>query len=250
MNSEHHSHTRDELMERIRTNQVRMRPRAYFVLKVAALITLISLILIISILLSNLISFDLRLNGHDAFFAFGLRGIWIILLTFPWWLLVIDLALIVLLRSLLSAFSFGYKNGWLPLVFGLLLISGIAGAMLDHGTPLNDTLLRDADDQRLPSPVNALYTSVRHDPHEENGEFRGIVERVDGSRLYLSVHHEAGTSTMLIIQLPDTDDGGRFSVGDAVVVLGEMEEGFVRAYGIQLIDRNGIAPSSSSESAM
>jgi len=231
-------------MERIQARQVSMRPRAYFMLKLASLAALSGLILVISILLSNLISFDLRLNGHDRLLGLGWRGIYIAIVSFPWWLLVIDVGLIVLLRSLLKAYSFGYKNAWLPLVGALLLISSAAGATLDHGTMLNDTLLQRADDDRLPSPINALYAEIRHLPHEENGEFRGRIMRVDDATLYLATHRES-TTTPLIVKLPTKgpDVDKVFEVGQTVVVLGELEEdGIVYAFGIRPIDESSIPP--------
>jgi hypothetical protein len=131
---------RERILEKIDTRELSMRPKIYFTLKVAALVLITLAVLVISIFIFNFILFSSRINGHESLLGFGPRGILTFLEFFPWWLLGIDIALIILLEWLLRQFRFGYKSPVLYLLLTLLVVTASTAFLIDRGTAFNDQL--------------------------------------------------------------------------------------------------------------
>lgn len=151
---------KEKILADIRSGQVQMRPRLYFVLQVAALCMLAFVVLVISVFIITFILFSIRINRADTLLGFGPQGWGAFIHFFPWDLLLIDIALIALLQALLRTFRFGNKIPALYLLVGLLAATLVAGLVIDRGTPFNDTMMeRHAG---LPPPFGDLYGRARH----------------------------------------------------------------------------------------
>src|SRR5690348_1082993 len=100
---------KQDIMNRIKSGELDMRPRIYFMLKLAALIVLMVATLVVSIFILTFILFSIRINSQDVLLGFGSRGLTTFLRFFPWGLLFIDIALIFLSQHLLRQFRFGYR---------------------------------------------------------------------------------------------------------------------------------------------
>jgi len=156
---------KEKILSDIRSGQVHMRPRFYFVLQVAALALLAFVVLVISVFIFNFILFSIRINHVDTLLGFGPRGWGAFIQFFPWTWLLVDILLIAVLEWLLRTFRFGTKIPALYLLGALVAVTLVAGLAIDKGTPLNDDLLqRHAG---LPPPFGDLYSHVRH--HEADG---------------------------------------------------------------------------------
>lgn len=225
---------RGDVLARIRAHEVAMRPRVYFTLRFVALVAVSVAILLISIFIFNFILFSIRLNGDDALLGFGPRGIEAFLRFFPWTLLVLDIALVMLLQWLLRSFRFGYKRPVLPLLGGLLLFTLVAGLAMDRGTGVNEQLLRGADRHLLPPPFGDVYGRVRHDLPPGSGLWRGSVTAINGNKVTVAV----GTTSLTFL-LPDNDDRATTTdlhVGDPVLVAGDQKDGVIQAFGLRKLD--------------
>ncbi|HEV7449094.1 MAG TPA: hypothetical protein VGP13_00955 [Candidatus Paceibacterota bacterium] len=146
----------DTILQKIRDGKLTMRPRFYFTLKAAALVLVALGVLVVSIFLCNFIFFIIRINGHESLLARP-GGIFLFLRFFPWGLLVIDAALIVLLEVLLKSFRFGYKS---PIVYTTIAVLAVViplGFAIDRATDINDRVLERADHHGLPPPFGELY---------------------------------------------------------------------------------------------
>src|ERR1041385_3285643 len=148
---------REAVLAKIKKEQVTPHPRAYFVLQIIALAAVSLAVLGISVFLCNFIFFAIRISGSRELLGFGNRGLAIFFHVFPWWLLVLDIGLIVLLEGLLRRFRFGYRSPILYLLFALLVITISTGYTLDRATLFNDFLHDRAHEHRLPGPLNFLY---------------------------------------------------------------------------------------------
>jgi hypothetical protein len=151
---------KEKILSEIRSGQIKMRPRLYFVLQVVALVVLALLVLGISVFIINFILFSIRLNRIDSFLGFGPRGWGAFVHFFPWTLLLADIGLIALLEWLVRRFRFGSKIPVLYLLGGLLLLTVFTATMLDRGTPFNDDLFRMR--AGLPPPFSLIYQQARH----------------------------------------------------------------------------------------
>jgi hypothetical protein len=146
----------ERLLSKIRSGELTMRPRAYFVLKVAALVVVALCALVASVFICNFIFFTLRLNGQESLLARP-GGLLLFLRFFPWELLLLDILCILVLERLLKHFSFGWRSPVLYLALALLALVVSAGFALDRGTRFNDEFLNRADHDVLPPPFGELY---------------------------------------------------------------------------------------------
>jgi len=159
---------KDRILREIRSGDVSMRPRAYFVLQVIALIVVALATLVVSIFIFNFIVFSIRINHTDALFLMGPRAWGTFFAFFPWTLLMLDVLLVLVLEWLVRRLSWGYKVPMLYLLGGLLALTIVSGIVIDRGTPLNDDLWRG--NQGLPPPLRDIYGHARH--HDFDDELR------------------------------------------------------------------------------
>ena len=160
---------KNEVLKKIRSHEVVMKPRIYFTLRVVAASLLSLGILTFSILVFNFISFALRMSLSDIPGPWD-GGIGFFLQAFPWVFLSIDIALIAALSALLKQFRFGYSIPTLHLVCAVVLVTVVVGTALDRGTPLNDRLLERDNAHHLPPPFDGLYRGVHHRPPQPREE--------------------------------------------------------------------------------
>ena len=78
-----------EVLEKIKSGQVKMRPKAHFVLKTALVALGFILIILFVLYLISFIVFTLRMSGIWFAPGFGLYGIKIFLFSLPWLLILI-----------------------------------------------------------------------------------------------------------------------------------------------------------------
>ncbi len=238
---EHNSHKptdslRDKILGQIKSERIAMRPRLYFTLQLAAVAFVSFLVLIISIFIFNFILFSIRINSHEAFLAFGPRGIVAFLTFFPWVFLIADVLLIVLLEWLLRTFKFGYRLPILYVLGAILLITFATGFVIDRGTPFNDRLMVRAGGPGLPGPLNGMYRDVRRPPH--GGVCRCTITAVGNGQLTVEDYRRGSTTTLTVL-LPENDPRATstdLQVGDTVMVAGDREGDVIHAFGVRKME--------------
>lgn len=229
---------KDELLAKIKAGEVTMRPKIHFTLKAVALVAVAFAVLVVSILIFNFIFFSIRIAGHESLLGFGWEGLLRFLFFFPWILLAIDLSLIVVLEWLLRQFRFGYHTPVLYLLGGIVVVSVSAGMIIDRGTSFNDALVTRAGRHQLPPPINGWYEPTRHFPRPESGICRRCtILAIDGNVLVVAPENAIGTTTLTIV-LPKNGPHAttsRLSVGDTVMIAGDLRGGTLYAFGVRVI---------------
>ena len=221
-----------QVLEKIRTGEASMRPRIYFVARMAGLLTLSLVAFLLSVFVLSFAFFSIHESGEQFLLGFGGRGLLVFAALFPWWSLVVTLALLFLLEYVLRYFKFGYRISVLALFLGALVVIVIAGIVIAL-TPLHSVLLDSADQGALPI-LGPLYEEI-HDSHQPQGVFRGVVSSL-GENQFTLAHDDKdkdtddGTSTVAV---PAGFDVGALRVGEHVYVVGNVVQGVVQAYGIQ-----------------
>jgi hypothetical protein len=226
---------RERLMHKIEAHEVSMRPRIFFTLQIVAILFVALAALLVSIFIFNFILFSIRISNEDSFLGFGPRGIWAFVYFFPWWLLLIDVALLSLLERLLRQFKFGYRAPVLYLLFGLLVVTGSVAFAIDRGTNFNERILIHGEHHGLPPPIGAFYGHARGPLPPDSSFCTCIVTAIKGNTLILQVAH---ASTTLTAVLPPNDPRATttlFEVGDIIFIAGDLDNGVIRAFGIRRI---------------
>ena len=125
----------DSVMDEIRSDRVRMRPRMYFVLgSVLAFIGLVSSV-VLSIYMVGLMRFLLRSHG-----PMGSVRLDEMLSNFPWWAPVLALVGLITGTWLMQRYDFSFKVGFRVLIIGFVF-AVIAGGILVDSLGLNDVLM-------------------------------------------------------------------------------------------------------------
>lgn len=124
---------KNKIMEKIEKNEIKMKPRWYFVL--GGVLTFIGFLsaTIFSILSVNLIFFLLR-KHYGPMYQYRLQ---LILANFPWWLVIISILGIFFGIKLLKEYRFSYKNN-LFLIFGVYILIIFLSAFLIDKFNLNN----------------------------------------------------------------------------------------------------------------
>lgn len=236
MNENEIKNIKSQVLEKIETGKINMRPHFYFVLQVVALIVVAFLTLLISSLLISFIIFSLIASGKLFLFGFGVRGFLMFFVLFPWSMLIVEVALIILLEWLIKKFKFGYRSSFSRLILGILLIS-ILFSIIIASTPFHNALQDRSERRNLPF-VGDYYRGIRH-PASGQEIFRGIVSDVGSSSFILNQQideDDAMLSQKYIINLPpNLPESAIPAFGDTVFVAGQlMPDNTVQAYGFQI----------------
>jgi hypothetical protein len=223
------------VLNKVRGGEVRRRPRAYFVVRVTAAVIVSVLLLVVSALVVSFIFFSLHESGEQFLLGFGLHGIQVFFILFPWIPALFCIALLFLLEWLLQGFKFGYRVPLLNIFFSIVGISVILGVLINF-TPLHATLLRFADKKELPI-IGDTYEHI-FDSHEDQGVCRGMVVSVgqDTFEVYHNDHDRDRDDGTFTVKVPPSSGIPLPHVGDNVLVFGDPEPGgFIQAEHIQML---------------
>jgi hypothetical protein len=237
MNNDHPQKisVREKVLARIEAEQLTIRSKGSFTAKVIALGFVAVLTLAVSILICTLIFFSLRTGDRGSLLGFGARGFAFFLRSFPWALLLLDIALIALLEWMLRQFSFGYRRPVLYLLLAILMLTISASFILDRKTSFNDALAHRADEERLPGPFGSLYRGA-HEVRHEDSICRCVVVSIDGDTVTAEDRDAESTSTLTIVLPPGDPALGSLKIGDVIFVAGDRTaSSTIHAFGIRAL---------------
>lgn len=125
----------DNIMDQIREDKIKMRPRIYFI--AGSILTFVGLVssVVVSIFLVGLIRFSLRTHGPMAIYRFDQ-----ILSSFPWWTPLLAIVGLVVGVWLLRKYDFSFKVNFKLIIVGFILAIIVGGFIVD-GVGLNDVLI-------------------------------------------------------------------------------------------------------------
>jgi hypothetical protein len=243
-------HIKKTVLEKIQAGDITMRPRVYFILKMALVVIIALIVLLTSAFFISFISFSLRVSGRLILLGFGWHGIEVFLLTFPWGILLIDLVFVVILERLLRTFKFGYRSPLVYLLGALVVVVVVAGLAIDQ-TPFHAEMWHAERSGGAPPFFGGMYDMVRQPPHAQ-GVFRGTVISMSiatagGPAFFIlksddndsDIDDTATTSQLWKIFFPPNVSTMyglmSVSVGDQVLVAGNVLPDGVHEYGIEKV---------------
>jgi hypothetical protein len=218
------------VLEKINAGQIKMHPKVYFTLKVVLLAAVSVLTLIVSSILLSYIFFSMRVSGRLFLLGFGFEGVKIFLIFFPWFMLLFEIILIIVLDKLLKYFKFGYHYPFVYLAAGTLILTACTGYFI-NSTPLHKRLLFQAEHRNLPV-VGSFYSHLRRPPRD-GGMFRGTVKSI--SEKSFEIQTEDKEDIVKVNVYNNRNLNNFIKIGDKVFVAGKLVNGEVRAFGIRKI---------------
>jgi hypothetical protein len=242
MNTPHNDRVKNNVLDKIRSGEVKMHSKYIYFFKVSVIIALAVFVTFISSALISFIMFSVIVSGRLILLGFGFRGLVTFIITFPWLLLLIDLGLVVMLERLIKHFKFGYRT---PLVYsiGAIVAANIIIGIVIYESPLHHTIARNARVHHIPV-IGDTYRHVRLPPREF-GVFRGVVTSMGTSSFVVqSINVDADsdadnqngastTSIRTVFVHPDIPFQNIIMKGDYVFVAGDIRGDDIFAFGLQ-----------------
>ncbi len=220
----------DNVLKKIETGEVKMKPRWYFVLRGILFLMLIIIGLLMTLYLVSFVLFVLHYTGVWFMPVFGIKGIKVYLLSIPWMLVVVGLFFIVLLEFMVKQYAFAYKR---PLIYSLLgiLVLILFGSFFVFRAGFHQDFFRRAYENKL---LFASHMYRQFGLRKFRDIHRGIIKEIRDEGFI--IENYLGENLLVIVssetRLPS---GIIFDIGDNVVVLGERDDSVVKAFGVRKI---------------
>ncbi len=227
---------KQKILEKIETGEVKMRSKTFFFLRVSFLVVLAVMVFVLSVLLVSYILFSLKAAGHLYLLGFGFRGFYEFLLVFPWFVLIIDILLLVFFDWLVKRWKLGYHSPIIYLFSGSVVLIVLLGSIVDR-TSFHQSMMYRAENRNLPM-MSSFYNGLRKS-HREYGIFRGFVTAIDMNTFTIKhsdydIDSDDGLSR--VVMPTNFDVRAILQVGDQVFIAGDVVNGEIRAYGIRKLN--------------
>ncbi len=225
---------KDQILSKIRSGEVNMRPKYYFMLKLVALALTIFITFILSSVIVSYVLYSIKVGGQFSLLAFGPRGMYHFFLALPWLILLIDICLIAFIDWLLKSFRFGYNSSILFLLI-VTMVSITALATLINYTSFHRLLMNRAESKNLPL-AGGFYSGLRMS-HGNQGIFRGEVVSIESTSTFYMKHNDfdADSDDVTVeVFMPNNSDVFTLVLrpGDRVFIAGDRVKEGIKAYGV------------------
>lgn len=124
--SKHQIDITKKVMSKIKTEQIKMKPRWYFWLGSLSMFIALVGLAIVSIFLISLVTFFLRSHGPMGAIRYQQ-----IISSFPWWALIIVIIGLVIGIILLKKYDFSYRKNFLVIIIIFILAILLTGIFVD-----------------------------------------------------------------------------------------------------------------------
>ena len=222
-----------KVSEKIKSGDIKMKSRSYFVLRTILLIAIIVILALFVIYLISFIIFSLHTSGAWFLPGFGFRDIGILIGSLPWLLIVLSIVLILVLEIFAERLSFVHHR---PVVYSLVFI--VAAVLLVSFfigiTPFHSSLFESAYDQHLPI-IGQFYRSYGS-PRIHNVSNGVVTELTDNG---FTIETPNGETLNVILNSKNlTALQSTIKVGDTIVVTGKENGSVIQASTVHKIQED------------
>lgn len=232
MNNKEKKSLSERVLERIKSGEVSMKSKTYFVLKGAFIVLALAISTLFLLYIASFVIFSMRISGVWFAPAFGFQGLGVLISSLPWLLIAGALILLGMVEILVRYFSFGYRK---PVVYTLIIALAFVslGSLFFNKAGVHNYLFSHTEKKNTPV-MRHLYKKYEVDQKgflhrgavtklTENGF---VLEKPGGNKFNVKV--SSSTKTHCIDNI---------SKGDALVVLGESKKDIIRSEAIKEIGR-------------
>lgn len=233
MEKENNEKLISQVVSKIEKGELKMKPKAYFVAKTILIVGLLNLGFLLALYFGSLIIFVLRINDIFLFHGMGFQVIRSALLSFPWYLVFLVFALVILVETTAKRFHFIYRK---PLIVSLLIILALVflSSFLVERSSLHHSFFRLAEQERLPL-AGRMYRDLGN-LKIENVYFGTILEKKDDFWIM-----ELDSGEAVSLKITEKTRGRRvfseIKEGNEVIVIGELEEGLINVDSFKKIEK-------------
>lgn len=149
---------KNNVIEKIKTGAVAMRPRWYFILRTALTVVGMIMAALFAVYFLSFVIFTLHRTGVWFTPGFGVRGLILFLVSSPWILIGIVGIFLSLLYILVIRYSFSYHRPFLYSLLGITSFIVLSSFMIQL-TPMHENLQSFSERTRMPG-MNSLYSTI------------------------------------------------------------------------------------------
>jgi len=215
MDNQENNSISDKIISKIKSGEIKMRPKIYFILRVVLLILGVVALGLFAVYFVSFIFFYFRASGILFLPGFGAPGIGAFLGAVPWLLILVSLILVAGLEIFAKHLNFVWRQ---PIVYSLLAIVAIVilGGFIIGKTPLHPNLLKGAEENRLPI-VGQFYRDYGMAPG--NNVKYGIV--VEKSEKNFKIKTPGGKVFTISNDLQNQFSADGVEVGEVLMIMGK-----------------------------
>lgn len=222
-NQNTHQSIADSVMHDIQENNIRMRPKIFFI--AASLILTISLciLLVLSGFILNIILYRFRLFRYTDTFTFGGQGILPFLYSFPWLLVILTILGIFISIRLIQKYEFAYKYNFY-MILSAIMIATIGSFIIFNRINTPQDLNQGTPTVRLyQPPLVGKYWVI------------GTVEAINTDTI--TVVTTTGISTTISTNTVLNQPRSNLKIGDNVRVYGRQSEDLFIGRSIRILPK-------------
>lgn len=221
---------KDTIIDKIKSGEVAMKPKWYFVLRAFLFLCSMLFVALISVYLLTFIVFALHKTGVWFTPSFGMRGLMFLVVSSPWVLILVLFMFLGLLYVLVTHYSFSYRK---PLVYSMIgsVLFVIAISSFVAQTSIHDRVQTFVEAHQVPG-FTTLYDAVGKE--RPAGIAVGTISELVENGFVLQVDGELVTIKIGLLTRQPT--GKEYSIGDKVMVLGKKTDTTMQAFGIRHLD--------------
>lgn len=221
----------EQIFESIKSGNVTMRPRWYFILRDAIGMVAIVIVLLIAVYLASFTIFVLHESGAWFVPVFGLAGWYALFNALPLILILFSAVFVVILAWLVKRYQFGYQWPLLYSFLGAIFLIAAVSFLFIQSSFYNE-LFAATGSQGLPL-IGGYYPGVG--VLEPNDIHRGTI-LLTGSNGFVLRDNVGNVLNIFVSTSTNMAIGTILRAGDIVVVFGDRSAtGTVFAIGIEKI---------------
>lgn len=222
---------KDNIINKIKTGEIDMKPRWHFVLKSLLLVSGLLTVALLVIYLLSFIFFALRQSGIAFAPLYGFKGVSLFVMSSPWLLIALAGVFVVLLYVLVTKYSFSYQKPLLYSMIGVILLV-LVGSFVLQETGMHQRLQQYSERHNVPV-FTPLYKGLKGE--RPDNVLQGTITELTSEGFILQV--ESGDRVIVVTteETRQRPTDVRF-VGESVFVFGDREGETISAFGIRPIE--------------
>ena len=214
------SKIKNSVMKQIHNQNVHMHSKFYYVLLNIVLIVSVAGVLLLGAIFLSIFARDVNVARQLDLPAFGAPGVQEFIWRFPWAVTLLTVMAGVSLYWLVKKFSFSYRHGLFSLI-GAIVLSVIGLSIVMSSTGIHDRFTGRGPFKPLATYENLADESI----------YAGKIVSVEGVELQLETNN--GNYTVVLTHDTRRPPERDLNVGDEIWVIGELQDGIIRAKGIK-----------------
>lgn len=224
-----------KIMEKIKSNGIKMKSRWIFYMQALGLRSGFVLMLLILAFLMNILLYILKQNGALEFLDFGISGLNIVLANIPYDLIFLIFCFLIIANVIIKRFEIDHKIYFYGFSIFAVLVSVLCGVAI-FATGINDAIREKISQNKKTVPiVNNFYGAKRLEMNDDNSLIGQIVQFKVIQEPFIIITKNGEIVTVVFDQKTAAPVFSPITVGQMIKAIGQRQQNNFTAQQIKLI---------------